>query len=353
MEPNSSLLLPGGQTPKAGEAPGQLRPPPGAEETRLSAVFFNAEDMTSADPFETAPASHHRWVNATGLSNVDALKTLLTPFGVNALHLEDILSVRQRAHTDELGERALILLPMVRSGEPVEQLAILTTEREVITIQERDGDVFDAIRTRLKDKRARMRKAGAPYLAYAMMDAVIDGYFPLLENLAERIETAEQSIMDEGDVPLSEIHSVKREVTALRRLLRPMRDAISGLIKSAEDDLPPFNTLDPSHLRDCRDHLLQLLDLADAVTDTCNDVRDMIAAQSDQKLNQVMGMLTVIATIFMPLGFLAGIWGMNFDTASPFNLPELGLKYGYPMALGFMATIGIGLVLWFKKKGWL
>ncbi|MGB1088490.1 MAG: magnesium/cobalt transporter CorA [Alphaproteobacteria bacterium] len=365
IEARTASLVIGGRTPKPGEAPGQLRPPPGAQPTHVTAVAFGPDAVTpEGDAAWThgpapLPDAHHRWINVTGLENVDQLSQLLTPLGLSPLALEDILSIHQRPRADEFDDAVLLFLPMLRRDPQShitlsEQVAIYCTGNHVVTVQERDGDVFDPIRKRMKNPKARMRKGGAPYLAYALLDAIIDGYFPVMEALGEAVEHAEQQVMDEERaIPLHEIHTIKREVTGLRRLIWPMRDMVYQLLKSAQDGAGAFADIDLAHLQDCRDHLLQLIDQADSVIETCNDVRDMIIAQSGMKLNEVMGMLTVIATIFMPLGFLAGIWGMNFDASSPYNMPELGLRYGYPMALGLMAALGIGLVLWFKKKGWL
>lgn len=360
------LKTPTDNAPKPGEAPGLLRSPAGASRTQISSLRFGPDEIVQEGAGANAPAmpalepDWHRWINFTGLQNVDALSDLLTPMGLNNLLLEDILSVHQRPHADDMtDDKVIMFLRMVRADEETEalfseQVAIVCTDNTVVTVQEVEGDVFDAIRTRMKDKRGRMRRGGAPYLAYALLDAVIDGFYPVLEAMAEKVELAEQQVLDGvGDNPLHEVHLIKREVAALRRLLWPMRDMVSALIREADEGIGPFASLNPEYLRDCRDHVLQLVDLADGVIETCSAVRDMIIADSGQKLNEVMGMLTVIATIFMPLGFLAGIWGMNFDPSSPFNMPELGLRYGYPMALGLMACVGIGLVIWFKKKGWL
>ncbi len=354
-----------GQYPKAGEAPGQLRAPHGAEPTEISAIAFNTDAVTPEgeevwiNGITPLPDTHHRWLNISGLADAELIANLLTPMGVSALAMEDVLSAHQRPRADEEENHTLIFLTMVRRDQEAdlnvyEHLVVFCNDDHVITVQEREGDVFNPIRQRMKRKTARMRKHGAPYLAYALLDAVIDGFFPVLENLSEAIEQAEITVMEDGgDVPLKDVHTIKREVTGLRRLMWPMRDLVYQLIKSAEDESGTFAGLDLAHLQDCRDHVLQLIDQADGVIDTCNDVRDMIIAQSGMKLNEVMGVLTVIATIFMPLGFLAGIWGMNFDASSPYNMPELGLRYGYPIALGLMASVGIGLVIWFKKKGWL
>lgn len=365
IESRATSLVHGPQAPKPGEAPGQLRAPYGAQPTHTSAVAFGPDAVTPEGEevwlgdLTPPPDAHHRWINVTGLADVTFISGLLAPMGVAPLAMEDILSTHQRPRADVLEQGTLMFLPMVRRDEKAgvtlsEQVAIYCTQNHVVTVQERDGDVFDAIRTRMKNPKARMRKGGAPYLAYALLDAIIDGYFPVLEAMGEAVEQAEQQVMDDvREVPLHDIHTIKREVTGLRRMIWPMRDMVYQLIKSANDGVGIFSELDPAHLQDCRDHLLQLIDQADGVIETCNDVRDMIIAKSGMKLNEVMGMLTVIATIFMPLGFMAGIWGMNFDAASPFNMPELAFKYGYPMALGFMACVGIGLVLWFKRKGWL
>lgn len=360
------LKTPTNNAPKPGEAPGLLRSPAGASPTLISSLRFGPDEIVQEGAGANLPErgplvqDWHRWVNFTGLQNVEALSDLLTPMGLNNLLLEDILSVHQRPHVDDMADdKVIMFLRMVRVDNETgalfsEQVAIVCTDNTVITVQEVEGDVFDAIRTRMKDKRGRMRRGGAPYLAYALLDAIIDGYYPVLEALAEKIELAEQLVLDgTGEHPLHDVHLIKREVVALRRLLWPMRDMVSAIIREADEGIGPFASLNPEYLRDCRDHVLQLVDLADGVIETCSAVRDMIIADSGQKLNEVMGMLTVIATIFMPLGFLAGIWGMNFDPASPFNMPELGLRYGYPMALGLMATVGIGLVIWFKRKGWL
>ncbi|HEX6986593.1 MAG TPA: magnesium/cobalt transporter CorA, partial [Planctomycetaceae bacterium] len=207
-------------------------------------------------------------------------------------------------------------------------------------------------RTRLRRRRGKIRDLGADYLAYALLDAIIDGYFPVIEELGSRLERLDEDILARrGRDHLPRLHRLRGDLLMLRKNLWPQREAIHDLIR---DPHPLIGEETHLFLRDCYDHTAQLLDVVETYREMCADLREYHYAQVGARTNEVMKVLTVISTVFIPLSFVAGVYGMNFDPdASPWNMPELRARYGYPAALAFMAAVGLGLFAWMWRKGWL
>ena len=293
------------------------------------------------------------WLDVAGLGDVDLISALGAQFDLNALALEDTVNVHQRPKAEEFPGHLFAVVRMLRpgAGPQSEQITLFLGSDFLLTFQETAGDCFSAVRERLRQSKGRVRMRGPDYLAYCLMDAVIDGYFPVLEAYGERLEALEDAIITRPDQHHArELHAIKRDLLLLRRAIWPAREMIHHLTRDSgtfiQEETRPF-------LRDVYDHVVQLMDMLETYREIASGLLDVYLSAMSAKLNEVMKVLTIIATIFMPLGFLAGLWGMNFDRASPFNMPELNWRFGYPAALVVMLAVAGALVLYFRRKGWL
>lgn len=295
------------------------------------------------------------WVNVDGLGDAEVIKQIGEIFNLHRLALEDVVHVRQRAKVDEFDQYLFIVARMIdRSGERIgtEQLSMFLGRNFVLTFQERAGDCLDAIRQRAKDKRGRLRESGPDYLAYSILDAVVDEYFPILEADGDRLEHLEDSVLtDPGPAVAAQVHQIKRELLVLRRGIWPLREAIGALQRGSSTLISAETRL---YLRDCHDHTFQVLDLVEVYRELSSGLLEMYMTSVSYRMNEIMKVLTIIATIFIPLTFVVGIYGMNFDPdTSVWNMPELRSKYGYPIVMAAMALIAGGMMLYFWRKGWL
>jgi magnesium transporter len=276
-------------------------------------------------------------------------------FGLHALALEDVVHVHQRPKVDDYDDHAYIVVRMPELKAEtleLEQVSIFVGRDYVVTVGERPGDCLEAVRQRLRQGRGRLCRSGADYLAYAIVDAIVDAYSPVVERYNERLETLEATILERLDQEqMAEIHAIRHELFALRRLLIPTREAI-GIMGRGE--LSAVGETTRLFLRDCHDHVDQLLDAVESCRELGHGLMELHMYGAGNRLAEVMKVLTLIGSIFIPLHFIAGVYGMNFDrTASPFNMPELGWTLGYPFALGLMASTAIALLLYFRSIGWL
>jgi magnesium transporter len=294
------------------------------------------------------------WINVDGSRHAETVKRLGDLFGLHALALEDVVNLGQRAKTDPFDEHLFIVIRMPAPGPryAAEQVSIFLGKDFVITFQEQPGDVFEPVRERIRHGKGRIRKCGADYLAYALIDSVVDSYFPLLEALGERLEAVEDTVMVSPDQSVvAELHAIKADLLGMRRDLWPQRDALAEL---ARDESALVRKKTAPFLRDCYDHNSQLIDLVQVYREVCSDLMSVYLSSVSNRMNEVMKVLTIIATIFIPLGFIAGLYGMNFNPErSAWNMPELNWVLGYPFALLLMLAVAVGLVVFFKKKGWL
>jgi magnesium transporter len=233
-----------------------------------------------------------------------------------------------------------------------EQVSIFLGDRFVLSFQEQPGDCFDLVRARIHNDTSRLRSRGADYLAYALIDAVTDGYFPVLERLGEDLEDLEDAIVSDPQPESARmLHDLKRQFLSLRRAVWPHRELLSTLTRDEHGLLQRETRL---YLRDCYDHAVQLMDLLETYREIASGLMDVYASSVNVKLSEIMKVLTVIATVFMPLGFIASLYGMNFDrTASAWNMPELGWRFGYLFSLGLMAGCVVFLLYYFRRRGWL
>ena len=291
------------------------------------------------------------WINIDGLHQVEILEKLGECYGFHPLVLEDILNTDQRPKIEDYGEYLYIVLKMLdqsnQSNEILtEQISIILGQSFVISFQEKEGDVFDPIRERIRSGKGRIRKMGADYLAYALLDSIVDNYFIVMEKLGERIEFLEEELV-KRPIPetLQTIHHLKREMIFFRKAVWPLREVIGSLERG---ELGLVKETTRIYLRDVYDHTIQVIDTIETFRDMVSGMLDIYLSSVSNRLNAVMKVLTIIATIFMPLTFIAGIYGMNFK-----HMPELEWRWGYPTVWIAVILIGVSMLIYFKKKGWL
>lgn len=341
-----------------GSAPGTLVADPAAEPTRVTALLYGPDGLEEVVDCPPADIGRLRgrapvlWINVDGLADIGAIEAVGAGFGLHQLSLEDVVNVHQRPKAEEFEEHVFIVTRMLVPGRGVEteQVALFVGDGFVLTFQERRGDCFEPVRERLHRGR-RIREMGADYLAYALIDAVVDGYFPVLEAIGEQVEALEDEVIARPEPDqVDRLHRVKRELLTLRRAIWPTREMINALIR---DEAPQIGKTARIYLRDCYDHAIQLMDIIETYREIAAGLLDVYLSSMSARMNEIMKVLTIIATIFIPLGFVASLYGMNFDRASPWNLPELGWRFGYPAVLALMAVIAGGLLVYFWRKGWM
>jgi magnesium transporter len=301
---------------------------------------------------------HHypvTWVNVDGLGDADTIRTIGEIFSLHRLALEDVAHVRQRPKADRFPDHIYIVARMIdrQNGRlGTEQLSMFLGRDFVITFQERPGDCLDVIRQRLRESAGRAREYGPDSLVSSILDAVVDEYFPVVETLGDCLEELEDDVLgNPGPALASSVHEIKRDLLVLRRAMWPQREALSVLERADTDLIKPGTRF---YLRDCYDHTFQILDLIEVYRELSSGLTEMYMTSVSYRLNQVMKVLTIIATIFIPLTFIVGIYGMNFDPdSSPWNMPELRARYGYPIVMGIMGLIGADMMVYFWRKGWL
>ena len=300
-------------------------------------------------PFKDKPTVS--WINIDGLHDVAVIEKIGKKFGLHPLVLEDIVHTGQRPKLEDFGDHIFIVLKMLYYNEEkgeleAEQISLIFGENFVISFQERVGDFFEPLRERIRKGKGRVRKAGADYLAYALLDSIVDNYFVILEQLGEKIEDAEQELATNPTLEtLQSIRAFKKEMIFLRKSIWPLREVVNSL-ERGESSLINESTL--IYLRDVYDHTIQIIDTVESYRDMLSGMLDVYLSSISNKMNEVMKVLTIFAAIFIPLTFVAGVYGMNFSF-----MPELGWQWGYFAALLVMAIIGAALIVYFRRKRWL
>jgi len=297
------------------------------------------------------------WIDVQGLGNEDILRRIGQVFGLHPIVLEDVVNVPQRPKVEDHETQILIITRMVTPKEELngfyaEQVSFILGKNYLLTVQEEpDRDCFGLVRQRIRTSRGLIRQHGADYLAYSLVDAIIDGFFPVLENYGERIEILEtQVVTHPSRQTLEEIHKIRRELLSLRRAIWPQRDAINALIRDSSNLISPEVQI---YLRDCYDHAIQVLDMVETYRELAASLMDVYLSSVSNKMNEIMKLLTIISTIFIPLTFIVGVYGMNFNTEiSPWNMPELNWQWGYPACWVVMLAISGSLFYFFWRKGW-
>jgi magnesium transporter len=296
------------------------------------------------------------WINIDGLSDVDLLRKLGQQFNIHPLALEDVLNTTQRPKVENYADHYFIISEMVYKGDNsgiiLEQLSIFLGKSYVLTIQEESQrDVFEKVRLRLRTGGGYARTMKSDYLAYALLDATVDQFYPILETLGESIEAIEQELLDKPSRDtLRKLYEAKRLLLQLRRAVWPQRETFNTLIR---DETGLVSKETQIFLRDCYDHTAQIIDILENYRDLSTGLMDVYLSSLSFRTNEIMRVLTVISSVFIPLTFLAGVYGMNFNTDHPLNMPELNWPFGYLLCLGLMASIATGMILFFRRKNWL
>ena len=300
-------------------------------------------------PFKDKPTV--TWIDVDGIHEVKILERLGDSFGLHPLVVEDVLNTDQRPKMEDFGDYIFIVLKMLyyndKNDEIVtEQISLILGPNFVISFQEREGDVFDPIRERIRSEKGRIRKMGADYLAYALVDSIVDNYFIILEKLGEKIEFLEDELVtNPTPETLQAIHDLKREMIFLRKSVWPLREVVSGLERG---ESPLIQESTGIYLRDVYDHTIQVIDAVETFRDMLSGMLDIYLSSVSNRMNEVMKVLTIIATIFIPLTLIAGIYGMNFR-----YMPELEWPWAYPMLWLIMLGIGVLMLIYFRRKRWL
>jgi magnesium transporter len=344
-----------------GTAPGTLRAPdtPATGPTRITVIDYgpnrfeekvieNVEDLA-----RYCKTSSVTWINIEGLHDIPLIEAIGRIFSIHRLTLEDIVNCGQRPKLEDYSSyHFLVMRSLIYKEElETEQISFVLAANYVLTFQEVPGDSFEAVRQRIRREGAQIRTMGPDYLAYALIDALVDEFFPVLETYGERVETLEDEVvLRPSPQVLHDVHQIKRDLLVLRRAAWPERDLISAFQREESHLIRPETRV---FLRDCYDHTVQVIDMIETYRDLASGLQEVYLSSVSNRLNEVMKVLTIISTIFIPLNFIAGVYGMNFHhERSPFNMPELDWYFGYPYALGMMATLALALVLYFRKKGW-
>jgi magnesium transporter len=343
------------RTPPRGSAPGTMATQPGSPEPRLDLIAYSrdsVEERTLASPEELVPLLQDRsrvlWLDVGSVGDGRVLARIGEILGIHPLAMADVVNVPQRPKADLFGDRLLLVTQMpqiVRGSIDLEQVSIVLGPGFVVTFQERPGDVFDPVRERIR-KGARVRLLGADYLAYALLDAVIDAYFPVVEAIGEEIEALEEDVLDRpGRATLTRVHAVRRSLVALHRMQWRQRDACGSLLRDNDN---PFSQEVRVYLRDAFDHAFQTVDAIETQREMAIGLMELYLSSASHRMNEAMRTLTVVATIFIPLTFVVGVYGMNFDF-----MPELRWRWGYAAVWGVMLAIAAALIVWFRRRGWI
>ena len=294
------------------------------------------------------------WVNVDGLADVAMLEELGRLFRLHHLALEDVVHLGQRPKAEEYEDHLFIVTRMIKEGLPVrtEQLSIFMGRGFVLTFQEEPGDCLDPVRERIRQCRGRVRQMGADYLAYCLIDAVVDFYFPSMDVFSDVVERLEMEVLERPSRgTVNRIHGAKRDLLTVRWAVAPLREAINSLIRDGHSAISDATR---TYLRDCHDHVYRILDMTETYRELLGGLLDVYLSSVSNRMNDVMKVLTVIATMFIPLTFLAGLYGMNFNPeASPWNMPELNWYWGYPAFMLLIVVIALVELGIFWQKGWL
>lgn len=345
---------------KAGLPPGTLVYTGDVKSTEVIIEIFNyeesrldekeAKDIQECLEFKDKPGI--TWINIDGILKNEDLEKLGKGFNIHPLALEDILSVDQRPKEEDFTSNIYVVLKMLSYNEKTseiisEQVSIILGSNYLISFQEGiKGDVFNSVRNKIRSGKGKTRSLGPDYLAYSLIDTIVDNYFIILEKLGERLETVEEAILKKSsESNVHDIHVLKREMIFLHKSIWPLREVVSGLLR---EDSPLIKDNTKIYLRDVYDHTIQVMDTVETYRDILSGMLDIYLSSVSYKLNEVMRILTIIATIFMPPTFIAGIYGMNFE-----YLPELKWHYGYPFALLLMFLSSFSMLYYFRKNRWI
>jgi magnesium transporter len=312
--------------------------------------FQERELETIEESFPFKDTSTITWINIDGLHQLKIIEKIGKHFNIHPLVLEDIANTEQRPKMEDFDDYLFLILKMICFEEKdkrikVEQVGLILGSNFVISFREEKGNVFDPVRQRIISKKGRIRKKGADYLAYALIDVIVDSYFLILERIGDQIEDLEEDLMDgPRQETMQAIHSLKRELLQFRKSVWPLQEMINKLEKGESE---MFNESTQIYLKDVHDHTIHVIDTIEIFHDMLSGLLDLYISSVSNKMNEIMKVLTIIATIFIPLTFIAGVYGMNFK-----YMPILEWRYGYPMVLLVMLIIGVGMIIYTRKREW-
>lgn len=312
---------------------------------------FEEKKMLDASNLMPLTDDKVQWLNLDGIHNIEAIKSIGSHFKLHNLLLEDVLNTQHRPKAQEYDEHLFFTLKMLGTSKTggkiiTEQVSFVLGKNYLISFQEQEGDIFDRIRERIRTNKGKIRQKKADYLFYSLIDAVVDNYYLIIENLSEKVEKLEEEVVENpNEDTLKKIQFLKKQLIQIRKSISPLREAISSVIK---DEIELINADTIKYLRDVYDHIIHLIESVESQRDITYGLKDLYMSELSNRMNKTMKVLTIISTIFIPLTFIAGIYGMNFD-----NMPELNYEYGYPLVWIFMIVTTICMVIYFKKKKWL
>ncbi|MGI8935628.1 MAG: magnesium/cobalt transporter CorA [Phormidesmis sp.] len=353
-----------------GMAPGTLVINQDASPTELTLIDYSETSAIRRRLRSPEEAAQHldthsiSWIDLQGLGNEDVLNRLGKVFHLHPLVLEDVVNVPQRPKVEYYDDQVLIITRMVmmapdsKDDDPhftSEQLSFVLGQNYLLTVQEElNQDCLDPVRNRIRQNAGRIRSEGADYLTYALLDAVIDAYFPVLEEYGEYIESLEDEVIfSPTRETVQKIYRVRRALMSLRRSIWPQRNALNQLIRDVSSNSPLISTESRVYFQDCYDHVVQVLDIVETYRELTANLMDVYLSSVSNRMNEVMKTLTVISSIFIPLTFIVGVYGMNFDTEeSPWNMPELEAYWGYPLCWAGMIATALTMSYYFWRKGW-
>jgi magnesium transporter len=326
-----------------------------ADRVTIAVFHYNGggcEERQAEQPDLLAPPADESvvWINVSGVHQMEVLETLGKQFVLHPLLLEDVANTDQRPKLDDYEAYFFLVMKMLSLSHAkeiaVEQVSLVLGRNYVISFQENGTDVFQPVRDRLRGGKGRLRQSGADYLLYALVDAIVDQYFAVLEAMGEKIEALQHTVVeDPKPETLNDIHALKSQLLFLRRAVWPLRDVMNNLSRS---DCPFLQEATKVFFRDVYDHVVQIVDTIETLREMVSASLDIYLSSVSYRLNAVMRVLTVITTIFMPLSFIASIYGMNFE-----YMPELRSQWGYPLVLAVMIAVGLGMLVLFRRKRWL
>ena len=352
-----------------GTSPGSLDIPTDALNLRIKTIYYDESEYVESDLFtiedirnqlNTNPSKIH-WFDIKGFKDKKFLESLADCFGIHRLHMEDVVNVYQRAKAEDFNNHLFFISRVLTEKDELlqnDQLSLFLGKNYAISLQDHYEDIFEPVRQRIRNGKGLIRKSGSDYLAYSLMDIVIDNYYPIMERVSERLDDLQEEVIGNPSKELlNKVLSVKKELITLRRSVWSERDKLNDILRTSFVEISESTKV---YFRDSYDHCIQLLDLSESNKEVTASLMDIYHSSMSNRLNQVMKVLTIISTIFIPLTFIVGLYGMNFSRVdpetgkfSPLNMPELYSPYGYIIVCSVMVLIVIGQIIFFFKKGWL
>ncbi len=343
---------------KAGAAPGTLvhTGRRRVEQIRFHVFEYDGEvrerrPSSVPECFPFGPPGFVTWLNVDGLHDIEAIRSIGEQAELHPLVVEDVLSTGQRPKVEDYGQQLYIVLRMLHYNEETheieeDQLSLVLGRSYVVSFQEVPGDAFDPVRARIRSEKSALRGRGADFLAYSIIDAVVDEYFTVIESLGDRVEELENEVLEQpSPAVINEVHRLKRELVVMRKAVWPVRDVLNSLLRDKTDLISDQTRI---YLRDAYDHAVQVIDNVETMRDIVSGTMELYLTAVSHRLNEIMKVLTIISTIFIPLTFIAGVYGMNFD-----YMPELRWILGYPAALVIMAIVAGAMLVFFRRKSWI